>query len=111
VEIESLPTGKSTYQWSVKVENTKTFTFTLQVPQDDGSNRTVNSGPIEITVAETPDETSNADAVATPTNTPIIGEEEVSGLKKVAGNLGLIVAGILVLAIIIAIMISRSRRK
>ncbi len=110
VEIATLPLGKSTYQWSVEVRATKTFTFTLKVPQEDGTDRTVNSGPIEITVHETP-ETEEAAELVTPTATPLIGEEEVSGLKKLAGNFGLIVAGILVLVLIIAIIVSRSRRR
>ena len=110
VEIESLPKGKSTYQWSVQVDDTKTFTFHLQVPQDDGSFRTVNSGPIEVKVAEAPEE-SPTSIEATPTTTPILNEDDVSGLKKIAGNLGLVVAVVLAFAIIIAIIISRSRRK
>ncbi len=110
VEIESLPIGKSVYQWSEDVKRTTVFTFTLQVPQEDGSIRTVNSGPIEIKVEQTPEE--NADTIsATPTSTPLLGEQEVSGLKKVAGNLGIIIAIILALAIVVAIIISRSRRR
>jgi len=111
VEIASLPTGKSTYQWSAQVDRTTVFTFTLQVPQEDGATRTVNSGPIEVKVEETPDGTDLVEDGATPTNAPIIGEEEVSGLKKVAGNLGLIIAIVLGLAIVIAIVVARSRRR
>ncbi len=110
VEMATLPVGKSTYQWSADVNQTKTFTFTLKVPQSDGSERTVNSGPIEITVHETPD-TAEITDVNMPTATPIIGDEEVSGLKKLAGNFGLIVAGILALVLIVAIFVSRSRRR
>ena len=110
VEIASLPTGRSTYQWSAQVDETKEFTFYLQVPQSDGSFRSVNSGPIEIKVEETP-ETSGESVQATPTATPIIGEEEVSGLKKIFGNLGLVVAIVLAFAIIVAVIISRSRRR
>ena len=110
VEIENLTTGKSTYQWSAQVDNTKTFTFNLQVPQDDGSFRTVNSGPIEVKVAESPEE-SPATIESTPTATPLLDDEDVSGLKKIAGNLGLVVAVVLAFAIIIAIIVSRSRRK
>ena len=110
VEIASLPVGKSTYQWSETVNATKTFTFTLEVPQSDGTMRTVNSGPIEIKVAETP-EPGAMQAENTPTATPIIGDEEVSGLKKVAGNLGIVVAVVLAFAVVVAIIISRSRRR
>jgi hypothetical protein len=40
-----------------------------------------------------------------------LDDEDVSGLKKIAGNLGLVVAVVLAFAIIIAIIVSRSRRK
>jgi hypothetical protein len=110
VEIASLPTGKSTYQWSAQVDSTKVFTFYLQVPQDDGTFRSVNSGPIEIKVEETPETTGGA-VQATPTATTLIGEEEVTGLKKIFGNLGLVVAIVLAFAIIVAIIVSRSRRR
>ena len=110
IEIASLPTGKSTYQWSAQVDTTKVFTFYLQVPTEGGAFRSVNSGPIEIKVAETPE--ALAESVdATPTATPILDEEDVTGLKKIAGNLGLVIAIVLAFAIIVAILISRSRRK
>lgn len=108
-EIESLPAGQSAYQWSVDVDKTKVFTFILLVPQEDGSNRLVNSGPIEIKVEETP--LVSPVPEATPTSTPVLGDDDVKGLKGVAKSLGLIVALVLAAVIILSIIIARTKRR
>jgi hypothetical protein len=108
-DIETLPTGQSTYQWSVDVDRTKIYTFTLLVPQEDGTNRLVNSGPIEIKVEETP-LISPAPEV-TPTEVPIINDKDVKGLKKVASSLGLVVAIVLAAVIVLSIIVARTKRK
>ncbi len=107
--IETLPTGQSAYQWSENVENTKIFTFILEVPQEDGSVRKVNSGPIEIKVEESPDAAATVDI--TSSKTPIIGQEEVTGLKKIASSLGLVIAVVVTAVLILALLVSRERRK
>ncbi|MCK5129323.1 MAG: hypothetical protein KAQ68_05710 [Clostridiales bacterium] len=108
-EIESLPVGQSAYQWSVNVQQTKIFTFTLEVIQDDESIRTVNSGPIEIKVEESP-QVTDASGVSS-TDAPIIGDEDVKGLKQVASSLGFIIAMVVLAVIILGILVSRARRR
>jgi hypothetical protein len=117
-EFDSLPVGQTPYTYTVVADKTKQFNFCLVVPNADGTNFQVFTGPVEIEVA---DAAATLPATLQPTDQPSPSGAETTAASGSSGGLGkmsslitaLLVVGVLIaftIIVLIAMIISDKKR-
>lgn len=98
----TLPVGQTAFKFKVAVDKTKEYNFCIVVPNGDGTNYQVYTGPMKIEVAE---------ATAAPTQTPRITPQPTPAATETAnsagslGKMGSLITALLVIGVLIAITI------